>query len=121
MARGIHLKQLTRENLEVLGLPGDPSGCASVQIETGEVSRGESLTPSAQRAEQGQEAATCPQRRHAGPPSNPLSPIAQGEETEPDPDWQPPDLRALARDLCRDLEITLRLLGGPAAPDSDPE
>lgn len=64
-----------------------------------------------ERALPGDPTAPAPQ---IGPPGNPASGIGEVEATDPDLDWPPLDLRAIARDLCRELEITLTLLDGPS-------
>ncbi len=119
MSRGIHLKQLTRAHLELLGLPdgGGPSVRHPSVVDKGE-------TPPA--PEQGQLCLTegaidrgVPAR--VGPPANPAWAPGQGGQAEPDLDWQPLDLRALAREIRLELEVTLRLLDGQAEPAEMPD
>ncbi len=121
MSRGIHLKQLTRAHLELLGLPegGGPSVRDLAMAEEGE-------TPPL--PEQGQpclaegpvDSVATPPRRVA-PPANPACTLAQDAEGDLDPDWQPLDLRALAREIRLELEVTLRLLDGPAGRAAMPD
>lgn len=103
MARGIHLKQLTLKNLERLGLPRDPSG---------PVSADQGPLGPAQAAEG---TARLPRWRNP-PPDNPVSAKRKSGAAEPALGRRPLDLRAVARELCLDLEMTLRLLEG-SAPD----
>lgn len=118
MTRGIHLKQLTRAHLELLGLPeagGQPLQDAPAvdggealeqgQLPLGEVpGKAESSPPSP-----------------IGPPVNPPVVLSQGAQAEPELDWQPLDLRALAREIRQELEATLRLLGGPSGQGAMPD
>lgn len=98
MTRGIHLKQLTRADLNLLGLAEGALPAAPDQASS-------SGTPA---PDEGPETT----RRQIGPPSNPVTPAGNSKATDPDADWPPFDLGAVARDLCRELEITLRLLDG---------
>jgi hypothetical protein len=103
MTRGIRLKQLTRADLQPLGLPEDQVGNP---IEPGQ-------PPVAPVPPEGR---VAPPPR-VGPPSNPVAAIGQAQEVDPDIEWPPLDLRALAHDLCRELEITLGLLGGSSGEE----
>jgi hypothetical protein len=96
MTRGIHLKQLTRADLDLLGLAEGSLPAAPDQASSSSVP-----TPDA-RPETA--------RRQIGPPSNPVITAGNPKTSAPDADWPPFDLGAVARDLCRELEITLRLL-----------
>jgi hypothetical protein len=100
MTRGIRLKQLSSADLQPLGLTESPAPTLTVQA-----------PPAVERVLPGDPTAPAPQ---IGPPSNPVSGIGEVEATDPDLDWPPLDLRAIARDLRRELEITLTLLDGPS-------
>ena len=121
MSRGIHLKQLTRAHLEALGLP---EGEGQSVLDPPLVDAGEApVLPEQGRLPVGEvplEAGTSPLPR-VGPPANPAWAPGQDSEPEPELDWQPLDLGALAREIRQELEITLRLLdtssGEPAMPD----
>jgi hypothetical protein len=90
MTRGIQLKQLTRAHLELLGLP-------------------EGAGPSVQDPPVAG-IATNPPR--VGPPASPAPTMGQGARMGSGRDRQPLDLRALAREVRLELEITLLLLDG---------
>lgn len=98
MTRGIRLKKLSSADLEPLGLAEGPAPTP-----------GDQAQPTLERVLPGDPPAPAPQ---IGPPSNPVSGLAEVEATDPDIDWTPLDLRAIAHDLRRELEITLSLLDG---------
>lgn len=121
MSRGIHLKQLTRAHLELLGLPEgggqsvqDPPAGDAGQVplpqEQGQLPLGEAP----------RETGTLRLNR-VGPPANPAWAPGQDSEAEPEPGWQPLDLGALAREIRQELEITLRLLDTSAGTAALPE
>lgn len=56
----------------------------------------------------------------ADPPSHPRLEPSQDLEATPQNGRRPLDLRLVAREFCRELEITLGLLGGPAEATADP-
>lgn len=119
MTRGIHLKQLTKAHLELLGLPegSEPPVPGDCGIGAG----GSTVPP-----EQGQLPAAAevlrggddPHPPRVGPPANPATLPGCAGESEHAPDWQPLDLGSLARELRSELEATLRLLDG--SPDQKP-
>jgi hypothetical protein len=98
MTRGIRLKKLSSADLEPLGLADGPAPIPGGQAQ-----------PAFARVLPGDPPAPAPQ---IGPPSNPVSGIGEVDATDPDIDWAPLDLRAIAHDLRRELEITLSLLDG---------
>lgn len=107
MTRGIHLKQLTQADLDLLGLAEDrlpvtPDQAPSTGAPAPDVGAGAA-------------------RRQVGPPSNPVVTAGSAEATDPDGDWPPFDLAAVAREICRELEITLRLLDGTGAETAPPD
>lgn len=116
MTRGIHLKQLTRAHLELLGLP--EAGGQSLQ-DTPLVDGGETLEQG--RLPLGDMPRETSPSPSIGPPANPPVAPSQGAQAEPELDWQPIDLRALAREIRQELEITLRLLDRPSDQGARPD
>lgn len=120
MTRGIHLKQLTRAHLELLGLPeaaGQP-----VQDAPAADAAQAPVPPKHGRLPLGEvprEARTFTSPR-VGPPANPPS-LPQGAQAEPELDCQPLDLGALTREIRQELEATLRLLDGSAGQAAMPD
>ena len=116
MTRGIHLKQLTRAHLELLGLPEA----------AGQPPQGAPLVDGGETLGQGQlPLGDVPREARSAPPLGPTAnlpmALSPGAEVEPELDWPPIDLRALTREIRQELEATLRLLDGPSGQGVMPD
>jgi len=114
MSRGIQLKQLTGADLKLLGLSETsmPSAADADGIGSKEGGAPHASTENGARDPivRGSGVPTEAPSRRAGPPSNP--PLGPGQTLDAPREigWQPLDLRRVARELCRELEVTLGLL-----------
>jgi len=107
MTRGIHLKQLTQADLDLLGLAEDRLPATP--------------DPAPSTGNPAPDAGSTAARRPVGPPSNPVVTAGSADAADSDGDWPPFDLAAVARDLCRELEVTLRLLDGTGGETAQPD
>lgn len=125
MSRGIQLKQLTGADLKLLGLPETAGSLAAdplaIPSQVGLVPRTSTEGTAGGSGAEAPEGLRDGSSGPTGPPRNPALGPAQASKLDSESGWQPLDLRLVTRELCRELEATLGLLGGPAGGTLDPD